>query len=74
MEDTPGRLNPLDRKGVSTMADLTIAILRQLIHHLPDNTLLKIRYPDNGEFTTEECGLIGYTVDNELIFLPKPEL
>ena len=52
------------------MADLTIATLKKLIERLPDNAMLMVRTLQE----TVEVGLIAYTADNELIFLPAPEV
>ena len=65
---------PLDRKGVSTMADLTVRTLKDLTEKLPDNCILTCRIKTNGEFGTVPVGLIAYTQDNELIFLPEPDV
>ena len=56
------------------MADLTVAVLKKLTHELPDNAILTVRIKTNGEFETVPVGLIAYTQDNELIFLPEPDV
>jgi hypothetical protein len=69
-----GEPNPLERKGVSTMADLTIATLQKLIHELPTNTKLMVRLVNGTSAETVEVGLIAYTADSELIFLAAPDV
>jgi len=74
MEDTPGRHSPLERKGVSDMADLTVKVLKDLIANIPDNALLTIRQINGGEPETVQVGLVAYTEDNEVIFLAAPDV
>ncbi len=56
------------------MADLTVRTLKDLTEKLPDNCILTCRIKTNGEFETVPVGLIAYTQDNELIFLPEPDV